>query len=428
MQWSPTSVGMGEPLQLTAVASDDYGNTIPDLAFLWKAPLGGSVDDTGAFTLGDQEGRYDVTVRASYKNSEKSARVVVYWDDKVSHFNVDVPPLWIPLGDMLRPRSNHTATLLPNGRVLIVGGFSNNRSAELYDPATGTFSDARRLLSVRQDHTSTLLPDGEVLIVGSDCGDPRAELYDPGSGTFTRPTEAKLHQARWRHTATLLDNGKVLIAGGVCGPFPNSSLGTAEIYDPATGTFSPTAGNMFEPRASHKATLLPNGKVLLAGGIKWQEESSCAETVELYDPVTDTFRETGDTILAEGCGDETATAPVLPDGRVLVTLSSPLSRLELYNPVTEGFTPGSSWEERIGLTVTLLPSGLVLIAGGHSPRLEVYDTGLLYDPVSDTFISTIKMTTSRVGQTATLLPTGEVLVTGGRPTVQGEVTEQLRSA
>jgi N-acetylneuraminic acid mutarotase len=172
-------------------------------------------------------------------------------------------------GSMTVPRYNHTATLLPNGKVLIVGGYnatSNPTYAELYDPATGTFTATGALVTPRDCHGAALLSNGKVLVAaGFHNGDSiaNAELYDPASGTFAAATP--LITARRDFTTTLLSNGKVLIAGGDGCTTQVTYLAAAELYDPDLGKFA-SAGSMTSIRTGHSATLLANGKILLAGG------------------------------------------------------------------------------------------------------------------------------------------------------------------
>lgn len=171
---------------------------------------------------------------------------------------------------MVSARQSHTATLLPNGNVLIVGG--NTLTAELYDPLLDTFTATGSMAAARSNHTATLLPNGKVLIAGGGAN-PTAEVYTPATGTFGAPVA--MSATRAYHTATLLANGKVLIAGGSMAD-PTS----AEIYDPASNTFS-TAASLAEPREEHTATALPDGTVLMAGGT--YNEDLFHDTAELYD-------------------------------------------------------------------------------------------------------------------------------------------------
>jgi N-acetylneuraminic acid mutarotase len=207
---------------------------------------------------------------------------------------------WTSTGNLNSARGFHTATLLPNGKVLVAGGCISGIfgvcnpkiSAELYDPASGTWSNTGNL-NIPRDATSTatLLLNGKVLVAGYDNDDvgvtDSAELYDPAAGTWSNT--GNLRQARGRHTATLLPNGKVLVAAGNNCCVVGSVLNSAELYDPATGTWSNTT-SLNTARASHTATLLSNGKVLVACGTG--DTGNTLYTAELYDPGTNAIDDT----------------------------------------------------------------------------------------------------------------------------------------
>jgi hypothetical protein len=194
-----------------------------------------------------------------------------------------------PTGPMIHARISHTATLLSDGRVLVAGGDIGRPSrkgqvyappsptAELYDPATGSFSSTAQMTIAHEGHTATLLSDGRVLLAGGAyAGRPivTAELYDPATGMF-RAT-GSMSVARLGHSATPLPDGRVLVAGGWDGA---AFTATAELYDPKSGGFTAT-GSMSAPRAYHTATLLPDGRVLVAGGYGPAD----LDSAELYDP------------------------------------------------------------------------------------------------------------------------------------------------
>jgi hypothetical protein len=321
-------------------------------------------------------------------------------------------------GSMTAVRILPTATLLPNGKVLLAGGgdTSNNAlaSAELYDPTTGTFSATGSMSTARVLQTATLLTNGKVLVAGgldgSITAQASAEVYDPTTGIFT--PACSMSTGRYLHTATLLSNGKVLIAAG-CYAVDGGScqqLASAELYDPGTGTFSLT-GSTITSRDGHTATLFPNGQVLVTGG---QDSSfTFAQTsAELYDPTTGTFSATGSMITAR----YSHTATLLTSGKVLVACgynSGVLASAELYDPTTGTFSAtGSTSTARVYQSTTLLPNGQVLVAGGSTASV-VLASAELYDPTTGGFSATGSMTTARALAPATLLTNNEVLIAGG---------------
>ena len=316
-------------------------------------------------------------------------------------------------GSMAVPRGEHSATLLQDGRVLVAGGvsyvsghYSYTATAELYDPALGTFSRTGGMKNARHCHTATLLTNGQVLITGGYDGSTflsAAEIFDPVSGTFA-PT-GNMAAARCFHTATLLTNGKVLIAGG---SDANAVLATAELFDPATGVFSAT-GSMETVRAFHTATLT-GGKVLVTGGsdVNGFPSGNPTATAELYDPVSGHFSSTGDMATARAAH----TATLLMNGKVLITGGTTVLTAEIFDPASRVFmTTGSITDFRSSHTATLLLNGTVLVAGGSGPaRLSSAE---VFDPATSTFSFTGSMTRARTGHTATLLNDGTVLVVGG---------------
>lgn len=314
---------------------------------------------------------------------------------------------WTNTGAMSIARYLHTATLLTNGQVLVVGGKGGpTASTEIYYPATGTWTNAGMLNAARSAHTATLLPNGLVLVAGGDGPFANAlssaELYNPATKTWTNT--GSMHTARDTHTATLLRNGKVLVAGG---DGQSGTLASAEIYDPATGIWTVT-GSLKISRWQHTATLLPNGQVLIAGGTS-TTGGSYLSRAELYDPVAGTWTTNSSMIT----GRMYHRAILLSNGRVLVAggtgFTGYLSSAELYDPTTGTWTAtGSMTTTRQDDTMTLLQNGKVLVAGG-----PVLSTAELYDPATGIWTATGSMTTARTWQTATLLLNGKVLIAGG---------------
>ncbi|CAN5452902.1 kelch repeat-containing protein [soil metagenome] len=313
--------------------------------------------------------------------------------------------LWSAAAKLQHARVDHTATLLQNGKVLIVGGSDtsenafNVTSAEVYDPATNTWTSAGAINTAGVPHTATLLQSGKVLVVHGAT----AELYDPSSNAWSNA--GRLGEAH-RGTATLLSNGKVLVAGGLAA---GGYVAVAELYDPVTNAWS-AAGTMLTARGEHSATRLANGKVLVAGGIG---TSGSLGSAELYDPVSNSWSAGGSLVGTSGAN----WATLLPNGKVLVLTSS---NVELYEPVTNTWTASPmhgvapAWS-----TATMLSNGKVLVTGGemlassgNNSRSSV-DLASVYDPATNLWTSTAGLPKAKHRHTATLLPSGKVLVTGG---------------
>ena len=275
------------------------------------------------------------------------------------------------------------AVRLSDGRVLITGGrqkqpngmtMLRSQAAEIYNPDGGTFAPTGSMADPRAGHTATLLRDGRVLVVGGiDASDgidnlATAELYDPASGTFTRT--GSLAQGRAHHTATLLRDGRVLVAGGYGGG--TLSLSSAEIYDPTTGRFTAT-GSMTSVRQDATAELLADNRVLIAGGLD-QYATSALDSAELYDPATGTFSATGSMAKARS----RAAIVGLEDGRELLaggidTSGKPLNSAEFYDPGTGKFSPaGTMTAAGASMGVWLKDARVLFVAIGG---LSIYDPG-----------------------------------------------------
>ncbi len=315
-----------------------------------------------------------------------------------------------PTGAMTVARAGQTITMLRDGRVLLTGGVQNVgfrsqlASAEIYDPAAGTFSATGSMSTPREGHTATMLRDGRVLIAGGSANGVQtldsAEIYDPSSGSFSRT--GHLNQPRVAHVAALLGTGQVLIAGGGRGGMPGGyiSYDTAELYDPSAGTFTAMRAHMKSDRVGAAAVKLNDGRVLIAGGksgrvmmVRHPNLSSLTpfNTAEIYDPEAGAFVKTGDM----SAPHYLPTATMLDNGNVLVvggwTIRGPLvvgmRDAEVYQPETNLFSHvGETNVARLTNTATLLNDGEVLIAGGIADKALVSASVEFYSATQHRFL------------------------------------------
>jgi len=324
---------------------------------------------------------------------------------------------WIPTAPMIARRSDTSMTLLRDGTILVAGGFTgeftsnglNSSSAEIYNPRTDRWTKTAPLVAAVSGQTATLLPDGTVLVVCSSVNSalltPSAQLYSPHTRRWA--ATSPMHTARKGCTATLLATGLVLVSGG---DGETGGLSSAELYNPRTHHWTFT-GSMTTRREGHTATLLPNGTVLVAGGSDKPILFANPTRDEIYDPRTGTWGGTRPMITLRG----SHTATLLPNDTILVAGGGNngfLSSAELYHVRTRTWTEtGSMHEARSGHTAILLSNGNVLVTGGNK------DTSAeIYVPQTGQWVETARMHMGHFGGTATLLPSGKVLVVGGTKT------------
>ncbi|HEY1790613.1 MAG TPA: kelch repeat-containing protein [Verrucomicrobiae bacterium] len=313
--------------------------------------------------------------------------------------------------------------LLPNGNVLLLAYTSENYLTILYDVSKNSLSDTVQPNLPGLFNATTLLPNGKILFAGGQSatnynGVPSAELFDPALGTFTNT--GAMPSGLLASTLTLLQNGQVLIAGGFTNLQTFGVSSNCFLYNPVTQIWSQT-GNLETPRALNTATLLPDGRVLVAGGIDGANE---LDSVELYNPATGKWT-WGPYSMREYRQGHTAT--LLPNGKVLIAGglnqdgSLSLSDAELFDPNTGTLTPtGSMNSDRAFHTATLLPNGMVLVTGGVVPGVSIFGNPILvdnngaefYDPASGRWTGTASMFEGGDTDHATLLPDGRVLVAG----------------
>lgn len=319
----------------------------------------------------------------------------------------------VRIAEMSVERAAHQATLLQTGEVLITGGCSEvgcsvvHESVELFDPAARSFRAGPPMSTPRAGHEAVVLRDGSVLVSGGWTGQQAAasaEIYDPGTGQWTAVGDMTVGRAS--HIAVLLADGRVLVMGGGSGGL--GDLASAEVFDPDSSTFT-AVGRM---QTNHYlATALADGRVLVTGGHTAAGE--ILSSAEIFDPATNEFQPTGDM----GVRRVKHAAALLADGRVLViggsderSYSGRYASTEFYDPKTGSFSPGPDMQwgrHKIRDAVAVLPSGVVLVAGGALRPEALYPGQQAFVPVEG------ELSGPQMFATATLLPSGEVLILGG---------------
>jgi len=412
----------GSPVQVTV--TDNTGAVIPGVPVAMSfngappcaaATLGGSLTVTtnpvGVATFSN------LSVDRG-QNGYTLAATVLGVTAVSSPFNVSG---YCDTGSMNTARRNHIVLTLPNGKILLTGGAANGNatgaltSAELYDPVAHTFTTISPMNVARADHAMTLLPNGTVLVTGgfndTNIALQTAEIFNPTSNTFTLLT-APMISARAQHTSTLLANGKVLLAGG--NDATGTSLASAEIFDPVAGTFTASTHTMNSVRQIHHADLLPNGKVLISGG--FDTNANPFASAEIYDPVADTFTLTGSMGTARGnhasallyTGKVLVAGGLVPSGATTVRTAT----AEVYDPVAGTFSPtGSMSVPRAQYFAMVLDDGTIFISG--TAALPAGASADIYNPASGTFSATSPFTMVQVGLRQAVAPDGTVLLASG---------------
>ncbi|HUP69600.1 MAG TPA: kelch repeat-containing protein [Acidimicrobiales bacterium] len=349
---------------------------------------------------------------------------------------------WSGITKMSGARANHSATVLEDGRVMIIGGDSEARGTagssrgdvEMYDPSTARWASGRSLHVGRAAHTATALEDGSVLVAGGRTS-PKGTLAVSGSEVYnavldewipdcansppTPECTGELRTARFDHTATLVSGGRVLVIGGTASS--GNTLATVEAYDPASGTWSELPSGLHVARTAHTATRLLDGRVLVVGGNA--AGGAALDSSELYDPVAGTWSEPPSRLHVARTAH---TATRLLDGRVLVvggkaTSGAALDSSEIYDPVAGTWSelPNPLRAVRAGHSATLIETecgdicGQVVVAGGFGLHGRPQTSVERFDPARGTWVVAEQLVGARAEHRAVQLPDGRVLVVGG---------------
>jgi hypothetical protein len=321
-----------------------------------------------------------------------------------AHAQTSPEGVWERTSPMSLARYDHTLTLLPNGRVLAAGGRTqgtnplvNFNSAEVFDPITEQWTPTGPMSDFHWSHTATLLPDGRVLVAGGFGGTSvgsganaqpvvdTAEIYDPATNQWTRTDNLNVRRAL--HTAERLPDGRVLVAGGrTCDQPPPATCNftfvtnTAELYDPATGQWTLT-GSLSAPRHTTGSVVLLDGRVLVPAG--FQGSGAPSNGGDVYNPATSTWSPIAPLNVARSRQG----AMLLPDGRVFVAFGfQGGNTTELYNPVTNTWALGpplANSSGRFNFAYQTLPNGKVMVASGQIPGPGLSRSTDIYNPATN---------------------------------------------
>jgi hypothetical protein len=423
------TAGLTQQLKATGTYSDSSTNDLTDtVSWSSASPTNATVNAKSGLVTAIAVGSANIT--ATLDSVSGSTTVTT------------TPPAqgWALAASPLTPRFNgFTVTLLANGTVLMAGGaaLSNNgavesslSSAEIYNPVTGTWTATGSMTVARENHTATLLPDGTVLVAGgqtcpsticdySSTVQASAEIYNPATGSWS--ATGSMVTASFNRLAMPLPNGTVLVADG----YTDCVMGycgimLAEIYDPNAGTWSATGSSLYaDPLVT---TALPDGTVLALGGYS-SGFYGATVVAEIYNSGSGTWSS------AAVPGNIPSSATLLPDGTVLAAggyvpcgeVDCVVDGAQLYAASTGIWAPtGGMVYGRVNFTATLLANGTVLAAGGvgcaGASCFEAFSplaSAEIYDPASGVWTPTASMLQPLSGQTATLLGNGTVLVIGG---------------
>lgn len=340
----------------------------------------------------------------------------------------DAPPdTFVATGSLVDGgRDTHSAVRLTDGRVLVIGGSradhaESKASSETYDPTSGLWSLSGTMSTPRNNTTANVMPDGRVLVAGGGNGAPvfaSTEIWNPATGAFTAGSPMSV--PREYHSSVRLADGRILVAGGTSVSDGAFALASAEIYNPATGTWA-TTGSMATSRNVFAAVLMADGRVLIAGGSKGGEGAyATTANCEIYNPATGIFTPAAPMTQTRNYPGAT----LLADGRVLVAGGSSIASYvatsrhdaEIYDPSANTWTPvvGNLTAGGPRMSLTRLSDGRVLAAGGYDYSTSAVERDAdIFDPLTSTFSPLTPMAVARYEHSATLLGDGSVLMAGG---------------